>query len=146
MGFVVYDDAMREIHREGRYLGVTTNNTAEYRALIAALAYCNQQCHGDALTLYADSELVVRQVNGIYQVRSRSLKPLHEQASRLLRSLRASLRHVCREQNRTADGIVNRILDNEQNGPCWGKPSRARAESYRRPADRPREAELPEGG
>lgn len=111
MGFVVYDPFSREIHREGRYLGVTTNNCAEYQALIAALKYCSDHLQKNAVTVYSDSELVVRQLNGMYRVRNPGLKSLHREADRLVQLLDASLKHVGRDKNRVADGIVNQTLD-----------------------------------
>ncbi len=144
LGFVVYDGSTREIHREGRYLGITTNNCAEYRALIAALEYCRDHFPGGAVTVFSDSELVVRQINGSYRVRNPGLRPLHQEASLLLRSLNATVRHVGRSRNRVADGIVNQTLDGEPDLSRSGRNARAHDLTCR-PADRPRKRKLPEG-
>jgi ribonuclease HI len=88
-------------------LGKATNNEAEYRALLLALRAARE--HGaDELSLCADSELLVRQMNGDYRVRAENLKPLFAEAVRRAGELdRFSIRHVRREQNRDADRLAN---------------------------------------
>ncbi len=96
-------------------LGETTNNVAEYHALLAALAYTLEHRH-PRLKVISDSELLTRQVAGAYKVKSPDLKPLYEQAKRKIAQLEAfSIAHVRREENREADRLANRALDgNEQ--------------------------------
>jgi len=93
------------------FLGRTTNNVAEYEALLAALDYAiAHKCR--RLRVVADSELLVRQINGTYKVKSQSLKPLYERAKHLIGQLECfSIRHVYREQNRESDRLANRTLD-----------------------------------
>ena len=93
------------------FIGVATNNVAEYQALIAGLEMALD--HGARrLIVYADSELVVRQLNGQYRVRNEDLAALHEQALRLLRELPdAQVKHIPREQNAEADRLVNQAID-----------------------------------
>ena len=93
------------------FIGVATNNVAEYQALIAGLEMALD--HGARrLIVYADSELVVRQLNGQYKVRNEDLAVLHEQALRLLRELPdAQVKHIPREQNAEADRLVNQAID-----------------------------------
>jgi probable phosphoglycerate mutase len=94
-----------------QYLGETTNNVAEYRALLAALEYALEHRYS-RLKVVSDSELLVRQMQGHYKVKSADLKPLHEQARRLVGRLAAfSIEHVRREANREADRLVNEALD-----------------------------------
>ena len=93
------------------YLGTATNNVAEYRALIHALRYALDR-GAQHVRVFSDSELVVRQVTGRYRVRHPNMVPLHREASQLLREFEsASVSHVRREANRTADGLANRALD-----------------------------------
>jgi ribonuclease HI len=92
-------------------LGETTNNVAEYEALLAALRYA-QSHHQSRIKVISDSELLVRQVQGRYKVKSADLKPLFEQVQEMARKLEAfSIEHVRREQNRDADRLVNKTLD-----------------------------------
>jgi ribonuclease HI len=93
------------------YLGQTTNNVAEYQALLHALRLALRLGAGD-VEIRSDSELVVRQIHGQYRVKHPALIPLHREAQELLRRIgRARLRHVPREQNREADRLANRALD-----------------------------------
>jgi ribonuclease HI len=95
----------------GKYIGRTTNNVAEYYGLIAALDYA--ATHGIArLRIQSDSELLVRQMQGRYKVKSADLKPLHERAQKLARSLMFfAIEHIPREQNSEADALANLALD-----------------------------------
>jgi ribonuclease HI len=93
------------------YLGRATNNVAEYQALIHALRYALAQGARE-VNLFSDSELVVRQVAGVYKVKHPDMIPLHREARALLgRFDRATLSHVRREQNREADRLANEALD-----------------------------------
>jgi ribonuclease HI len=92
-------------------MGRETNNVAEYYALLAALDYATG--HGiSALRIRSDSELLVRQMQGRYKVKSADLKPLYERAFRLTRQLKYfAIEHVRRELNRDADALANVALD-----------------------------------
>ena len=94
-----------------KYIGRTTNNVAEYYALIAALDYA--AAHGiKKLRVRSDSELLVRQMKGLYKVKSADLRPLHERAKKLADGLAYFyIEYVPREQNRIADGLANEALD-----------------------------------
>lgn len=92
-------------------IGRETNNVAEYYALLAALDYATSHAIR-ALRIRSDSELLVRQMQGRYKVKSADLKPLHERASKLARQLEYfAIEHVPRELNREADGLANVALD-----------------------------------
>jgi ribonuclease HI len=95
----------------GKYLGRDTNNVAEYYALITALDYAAS--HGiTRLRVRSDSELLVRQMQGRYKVKSPDLRPLYERALKLTRSLEFfAVEHVLREANRDADRLANEALD-----------------------------------
>lgn len=93
------------------YLGVQTNNVAEYAALIAALRYA-AEAGAESVRIRSDSELLVRQIAGSYRVRNRGLIPLFETARRLMDGMPGvSLEHVPRSQNREADALANRAMD-----------------------------------
>ena len=94
-----------------KYIGRATNNVAEYYGLIAALDYA--AAHGiDRLLVRSDSELLVRQMQGRYKVKSADLRPLHERARKLANGLAYfTIEHVPREQNREADELANLALD-----------------------------------
>ena len=95
----------------GKYIGRATNNVAEYYALISALDYAVAQGI-DRLLVRSDSELLVRQMEGRYKVKSPDLRPLHEHARKLARGLAYfAVEHVPRERNRDADELANIALD-----------------------------------
>jgi ribonuclease HI len=99
------------VYQLGKYLGRATNNVAEYFALITALDYC-ASANIHRLRVRSDSELLVRQMQGRYKVKSASLKPLHERALRQAKSLAYfAIEHVMRELNSDADALANSALD-----------------------------------
>ena len=93
------------------YIGVTTNNVAEYRALIAGLeAAAPLRAH--TVHVRADSLLIIKQLRGEYRVKHDNLRPLHAEARALLASYDVvDLAHVPRAQNAEADALVNAALD-----------------------------------
>jgi ribonuclease HI len=103
-------------------IGRETNNVAEYYALLAALDYAASHAI-PAIRIRSDSELLVRQMQGRYKVKSADLKPLHERASKLARQLGYfTIEHVPREKNRDADALANVSLDG---GSASGSPAAA---------------------
>ena len=95
----------------GKYIGQATNNVAEYYGLISALDYAAAQGI-DRLLVRSDSELLVRQMQGRYKVKSPDLRPLHERARKLAHGFAYfAIEHVPREQNRRADELANVALD-----------------------------------
>lgn len=94
-----------------RFLGCATNNVAEYQALIMGLQAASE-CRPRTLGVKLDSELLVRQLQGRYQVKSPHLKPLHQQALNLLAGFKqVQVTHIPREQNHLADALANRAMD-----------------------------------
>jgi len=92
-------------------LGQATNNFAEYQALLAALEYALQHKHL-RVKAFSDSELLVRQMQGAYKVKSLDLKPLYDRARGMVAQLESfAIQHVPREQNREADQLANQALD-----------------------------------
>ena len=110
-GVVIQDEAGREVAGLSEYLGHQTNNFAEYQALIAALEYATQHGH-KALKVISDSELLVRQIKGIYKVKHPTLRDLHARAQQLIRQLDwFSITHVLRGKNQQADRLANAAMD-----------------------------------
>ena len=92
-------------------IGSTTNNVAEYRAMLLGIALA-KELKADEVELIGDSELIVRQVQGKYRVKQEHLQPLHTKVIDALRELpKWSIRSVKREQNERADELVNEALD-----------------------------------
>lgn len=99
---------LRGLHR---WLGVKTNNEAEYHALIEGLEAVSDW-KPDRLEIYLDSKLVVEQMNGRYKIKAPELVPLHRRASELLRDFPdVAMSHVERERNRGADALANMAID-----------------------------------
>jgi formyltetrahydrofolate-dependent phosphoribosylglycinamide formyltransferase len=110
---VIDDVEGRRLCARGLYLGEATNNVAEYTALVAALE-STRELGGDAVTIYSDSELLVRQMAGRYRVKSDLIRPLFARAQALAGSFEAcDIVHVRRERNKDADGLVNQALDSQ---------------------------------
>jgi ribonuclease HI len=110
-GVVIQDEAGKKVAALSEYLGHQTNNFAEYQGLIAALEYAIQ--HGPkALKVVSDSELMVKQIKGIYKVKNPTLQDLHARAKELIRQLEwFSIGHALREHNQEADQLANAAMD-----------------------------------
>lgn len=110
-GFVLESPGGGVLARGGRCIGVSTNNVAEYEALVWGLETALERGVREVEVL-ADSELVVKQVNGVYKVKHANMKPLHARVTALLgRFERWRVGHVAREMNTAADALVNEALD-----------------------------------
>jgi ribonuclease HI len=110
-GVVVQDQAGQKVAALSQYLGHQTNNFAEYQGLIAALEYAIEHGH-KALKVISDSELLVRQIKGIYKVKNATLQELHGRAKQLIAQLDwFSIDHALREHNREADELANQAMD-----------------------------------
>ncbi len=110
-GVVIQDEAGGTVAALSEYLGHQTNNFAEYQGLIAALEYATK--HGPkALKVISDSELLVRQIKGVYKVKNAALQDLHGRAKELIAQLEwFSIGHALREHNREADRLANEAMD-----------------------------------
>lgn len=110
-GFVIKDINGHLLVEGGKYLGVTTNNQAEYQAVKLALEKA-LEIGATEVQFRMDSLLVVNQLNGIYQIKNRELWPIHAAIKELAAKFqRISFTHVLREYNTEADAMVNKILD-----------------------------------
>jgi ribonuclease HI len=121
LGVVIEDDQGMKLRTFHRFLGVATNNQAEYQALIDGLKAV-ADWKPDRLEVFLDSKLVVEQVNGKWRVKEPELKELHKQATELLQQFgdRVTVSHIGREENRRADKLVNMALDERVKKPKPG--------------------------
>ncbi|RKH19772.1 reverse transcriptase-like protein [Corallococcus praedator] len=110
-GAVLMDTQGAVIARLGKFLGHQTNNHAEYMGLLLGLQHA-RTLGAREVEVYADSELLIRQLDGRYQVKSATLKPLFQEAQKLLKTFsKVKLAHVPRAQNAEADEMSNRAID-----------------------------------
>jgi ribonuclease HI len=117
-GAVLLDPNGELVEEIGAYLGIATNNVAEWTALVIGLEAAAKRGIR-RLGVRLDSELVVKQLRGEYRVKHAGLQPLYRRALDLLRKFaEVDVRHVRREQNKLADKLVNRVLDQEAPAPA----------------------------
>lgn len=110
-GFVLYQDHQKIASKNG-YLGHTTNNVAEYTACVEGLQYIkNNWGEGHQIQCFADSQLMIEQLNGRYKIKALHLKPLVATMHELSQGQRISYQHIPREKNKEADLMVNMSLD-----------------------------------
>jgi ribonuclease HI len=108
---VVSTPAGEVLDEAAERIGVATNNVAEYRALLLGLRRA-RELGASEVEVVNDSELIAKQVNGVYKVKHRDMKPLHAAARQALDAFdRWSIRSVPRAQNAAADALVNQALD-----------------------------------
>lgn len=113
IGAVIYNQKKEKLAEISQYIGETTNNQAEYKALYHALLKA-QELGAKQVTSYLDSELIVRQMQGIYKVKNADLKILFENIQGIIKHFdHIEFLHVKRELNKEADALVNQALDAE---------------------------------
>jgi probable phosphoglycerate mutase len=128
-GVRIEDDKGQLIEELYESLGVATNNVAEYRGLLAALRWARDR-RVTSLRVRSDSELLVKQMKGIYRVKHPGLQPLHHEAQQLARQIgRVVFEHVRREQNAEADRLANHAMDDAAQAPQSRSQSQSRSES-----------------
>ncbi len=112
VGIVIFSDE-KKIAQIKKCIGTATNNIAEYSAVLEALEYLAKEDSVNEAEFFLDSELVVKQLNGVYKVKDPKLKELFWQIKQKICELKlqASFTHVPREQNKQADALVNEALD-----------------------------------
>lgn len=113
-GFTILDEGRKLLYKQGRFIGATTNNVAEYTAVYEALKYVKEK-YGSGraqVELFADSKLVVKQLSGNYKVKAPHLKPLAEKIKILSLELGGVIfSHIPRSKNTAADKLANQALD-----------------------------------
>lgn len=111
IGVVIQDEKKEMVFELGEYVGERTNNEAEYLALLAGLKKAKEMS-AQELLVYVDSELVARQLNGLYKVKQAHLQKLFVQIRNIEQKFnRVRYEHVRREKNKRADALVNEVLD-----------------------------------
>jgi ribonuclease HI len=111
IGVTLSDDRGTPVYELGEFLGECTNNIAEYTGLLRGLAAA-KVLGATKLIVRSDSELLVRQINGVYRVKNAGIKPLYERALRLMRDIGdVKVLHVYREANTRADELANLAMD-----------------------------------
>lgn len=117
IGVVISDDEGTPVREIGEYIGTTTNNVAEYKALIRGLQEC-LDLGATAVEISTDSELLARQISGVYKVKSDNLKPLYAEVMSILRRFESvKVSHVMREFNKRADELANQGVRRKNNVP-----------------------------
>ena len=116
-GYVLMDMSGRIVLRAGQYLGVTTNNQAEYQALKLGLQRAYYDYHASEVHVYMDSMMVVNQMKHIFKIKNRDLWPVHNACVDLVKKFdKVSFDHVPRELNKIADEEVNKAMDEALKG------------------------------
>ncbi len=110
-GFVIKVDN-KTIHSQGGYIGIATNNIAEYTALIKALEWLEKNRKNQSIDFFLDSNLIVSQLNGIFKVKNAAIREFVLKARQLETSFKkVNYTHIPRVKNKEADALVNQALD-----------------------------------
>ncbi|MGC8553941.1 MAG: ribonuclease HI family protein [Candidatus Acidulodesulfobacterium sp.] len=115
-GIFILDEDNKKTISLKQYLGILTNNEAEYRALVIALEYLAELTNTSGkfnINFLSDSQLLVNQLNGVYSVKSPNIIPLYEKAKKIIANLNAaySFKHIPRTLNFKADKLANSAID-----------------------------------
>ena len=118
-GYVIQDisdlDAVKILEKCGKYIGITTNNIAEYEALLHGVKWVVENEPEAELIIKMDSLLIVNQIKGLFKVKNPGLLPKYLEVKKLLATLKKyEISHTYREGNSVADGLVNEALDAQQ--------------------------------
>ena len=117
IGVVIRDEAGQEIKSVGEYIGDTTNNQAEYKALLRGFTEA-AALGAEEVFFYLDSELVVKQLTGLYKIKEAGLQQLAMEAIKLKNGFKnVHFKHVPRAENARADELVNQALDAQEKKP-----------------------------
>ena len=112
-GAVILDEKGGEVQALSQYLGQCTNNVAEYQALILGLSQA-VKLKGKTISIFLDSQLIVRQVQGLYKVKNKALQPLFSQVKELLKKFeKFEISHIPRSENKRADQLANQGIDGQ---------------------------------
>jgi len=117
IGFVIKDSSDKIIHQQGKYIGETTNNVAEYQAVIETLKWIKSsiQYPVSSIQFFLDSKLIVNQLNGLFKVKEIKMRNLIIKVRQLEREAGGNVSYqlIPREKNSLADSLVNRAIDKE---------------------------------
>jgi ribonuclease HI len=108
--FVILKDS-EVFYQEHKFLGVTTNNQAEYNGLLSSLKYLVAKNIFEA-TFYSDSELMVKQIQKLYKVKDEGIQKIYNEVCKEISKFKKfEIKHIRRDKNKLADGLVNKCLD-----------------------------------
>lgn len=111
VGVIIYDEKKKLVDELCEYIGRTTNNVAEYQALLIALERA-RSLGAETLTIYSDCELLVRQMAGEYRVKDKTLKDFYQRARKNLKNFRkVDIKYIARERNKKADRLANKGIN-----------------------------------
>jgi len=114
IGYVIQDNNGQTIETGSKFIGTKTNNEAEYMALISALKQASK-LNADTVNVFADSELIIKQVKKEYRVRQPHLQLLLNKVENLIKNFnKVTFTHIKRKFNKEADSLVNQTLDNHK--------------------------------
>jgi len=115
-GYGIYaeDEAKRVLLEEKKFLGIKTNNEAEYMGVIGALDWVEKNCPNEEIEINSDSQLLVRQMKGIYKVKAQNLKKLWLVAHDLCQGKNIEFKEIRREYNSKADALANLAMDRKK--------------------------------
>jgi len=120
IGVIIYDEKKRLVDELCKYIGKTTNNVAEYQALLKALSQA-RSLGAETLIIYSDCELLVRQMAGEYRVKNKTLRNFYQRARANLKNFRkVNIRYIAREKNKKADRLANKGINLKGAGGCGG--------------------------
>ena len=106
------------VEKRGFFLGAKTNNQAEYLALLLGLFYVKKRMTTqDYLLIISDSQLLVRQLKGVYRVKNAGIQPMYAMVKKLLHGMIYDIEHVLREDNTNADAMANEGIDKKRSVP-----------------------------
>lgn len=115
IGFIIKSSSGKTLHQQGEFIGRTTNNTAEYQAVIEALSWVKRNFKTSVFSVqfFLDSELIVKQLNGLFKVKEPKMRDLIIKVRQLEREIGGNVSYqlIPRSKNRMADGLVNRTLN-----------------------------------
>lgn len=118
-GLVIYDNDSKIIYKESKFLGIKTNNEAEYAGLIGALDWVKNNQNNfpiSKINFHSDSQLIIRQMQGLYKVKAPNLIPLFKKAKELIELIKIPIifKDVRREFNELADELANEAMDRQK--------------------------------
>jgi ribonuclease HI len=113
-GIAVFDESNCLIYKTSKFIGIKTNNEAEYFALLEALTWVrDHQAEFTEAKFYSDSQLLVRQINGQYKIKAANIKPLYQLALSVIAAIHlpCTFHEILREKNNLADSLANQAMD-----------------------------------
>lgn len=113
-GVYIEDENKKTLFEEGKFLGIKTNNEAEYMGLIGALSWIENNCPEAEIEINSDSQLLVRQMKGVYKVKAEHLKKLWMTAQDLVKGKQIQFQEIRREYNKKADALANLAMDRKK--------------------------------